>query len=177
MDLRGRLLISAFIVIYFSFVWIWLLPDSVFKEKATLLIGPVLSSLCLEQRWTMFAPEVRNTNVNCTALVSFEDGSSKYYECPRMDLMGVYERFCRQKLNKTFLDGWERPNYRGFHPYLARFVARCNINPQNQPKMISLIMNWGAIPGIDHWVSRKEVPDNTQRDTYFVYKVQPEDLK
>jgi hypothetical protein len=180
-SVRRQVWISLFIAVYFCTVWFWLwsqlTPDAILAQKLKPSMETVLGVSGLMQRWTMFAPTVRDTNVYCSAVVTFADGSTKYYECPRLNLRGLVERSRQQKMNKIFVDGWEYPTFDDYRPYLARFVARCNANASNPPKMVALGMSLSFIPKFDRWVSRADVPDPNLRETLFVYAVKPEDLQ
>lgn len=159
-------------------VAVWLSPDTLVKTVLKPVFSPIMRFFGIDQTWMMFCPIVRDTNFYLNSAITFADGSTKLFEPPRLDLYDdLFRRFCRHRMNKAFHDAWERPTLNYYWPYIAAYIARCNLNPSNQPVLVTLSINYSMIPSIDNWVSRENLPSDAGHATYFVYKVRPEDLK
>lgn len=134
--------------------------------------------LGMVQYWRIFAPDLRPINWHSTALIEFSDGSLKFYEFPWPDKMSLWEAFVRAPDRVFFFEHLANLPDRKMLPSVARFLARANYDPTNQPKTVSFLIYSAkiAVPGKDAWVYRDSPPLHTWRQTYFTYQVLPADL-
>jgi hypothetical protein len=167
------------LVTYFGCILTWLSLEGPFKNALLYFVKPVIGATCIGQSWSVFSPEVRNSNYHETALIYFQDGSVKLYEFPRMEKLDYLKRFRREKFRKMFCDCMPWPPYTQFQSDFAKYVARANTCPDNHPIMVTLVHNWRLMPIADpnHWVNRDNLPEHTHQTPYYIYYVQPEDLK
>jgi hypothetical protein len=93
----------------------------------------------------------------------------------KLDLVG---RFQKEKMRKLFVDHLAWLADEQFLPTVARYVARANLNPDNQPVLVSISKNWARMPPPDeqHWVAREQWPAHGFHDTLCTYKVKEKDL-
>ena len=177
---RGnKLVVCALLFFYFYSVIVWISPEGPFKNALVYPVRPLIAATGIGQSWSVFSPEVRNTNYHETAVIYFQDGSEKLYEFPRMEKLDYLTRFRREKFRKMFCDCMPWPPYTQFMPDFARYVARANTCPGNEPIMVTLVHNWRPMPPADpqHWVNRSDLPEHTIQTPLYVYYVQPEDLR
>jgi hypothetical protein len=172
-----EILLSLCTVVYFCIVAVQFTDNMAIKNVVWPITRPTVMALGLEQNWYMFCPIVRETNFYINSTITFADGSTRLYEAPRLYLQDMWTRTRKQRMNKTFLDAWERPVYSYYWPFVAAYLARCNNNPTNPPVMVALSINFCLIPPIEAPISRDSLHPETIHATYFVYKVRPEDLQ
>jgi hypothetical protein len=172
-----RLLISLFILFYFTSVTIGLLPDSPLRSRVIDWSWMVDSLLGVEQNWQMFCPTVRDLNFHISAIITFADGTSTLWEFPRFDNTSFWFCFTRSRLRKQLNDNLIWDDFASFHPAIARYIARCYVDPKNQPVKVSLAYNWFKVPPIEEAPDRLHLPQHIHRYTFFVYAVRPEDLR
>jgi hypothetical protein len=175
----NKIAVWTLLLTYFFSISVWISPEGPLKNALVYYARPLISATGIGQSWSVFAPEVRNTNYHETALIYFRDGSVKLYEFPRMEKLDYLKRFRREKFRKMFCDCMPWAPYTQFQPDFASFVARCNTNPTNEPVVVTLVHNWRSMPAPDpqHWVNRNDLPEHTNQTPLYVYYVQPEDLR
>jgi len=176
--LKHRISLVLLICAYFFSVLIWISPDGRFKDRMLRFIRPVAVATGICQSWELFCPEPREVNFHETAIINFQDGTAKVYEFPRMQKMDYLERFRREKLRKMFYDCMPWPSFSQFLPDFAKFIARANANPNNEPVLITFVHHTRQMPAPDpnYWIKRDDLPEHIFQTPYFIYKVQPEDL-
>lgn len=131
------------------------------------------------QYWGVFAPNPRNLLYHTTAMITFEDGTTKLYEFPRTQMMSQWEKFCREKQRKLFSDNIPWRDGEQFRPAVARYLALSNANPSNQPVQVTMEMHqsWVTDPDPKNWTYRDRLPEHTETvSPFFVYKVAKRDL-
>lgn len=175
-----RTIISLYLATFFVVVLAWLLPDKVFPEKwkFTQYTWPIMASTGWVQCWSLFSPDVRDTNVHCNAFITFKDGTSKLYEFPRTQKMDLLTKFKREKMRKLFIDNFAWPSGRPFYPSIARFIARANYDKNNPPDTVTMFFQYHDTPPPDpkNWVYRDELPEHTKQGMLLTYKVTAQDL-
>jgi hypothetical protein len=175
---RGHMIfLSAVLGFYFFTVGMWISPEGHFKDAVVPYMRPVTNAFGIGQSWSLFAPEVRTYNAHMTATIQFKDGSTKFYEYPRMEKMDFFGQLKREKLRKLFIDNMPGVGFVEFRPSIAREIAQANNDPNNPPEMVSLAQHWVSTPPPEQWVYRDNFPEHTTHQTLFTYKVRPEDLK
>src|SRR5476651_1259029 len=87
MNKRDQILISVFIIAYFFLVLIDTASDCPLIRYVRQYTRGIEIMLGIEQSWLMFCPNPRDFNFHTYAVITFEDGSTTYYEFPRPDKM------------------------------------------------------------------------------------------
>jgi hypothetical protein len=124
----------------------------------------------LFQSWDMFAPSPKLVNSYLEANIITRDGRIKSWMFPRMEQLGFFLRY-REERYRKFVEVLADEKNAGFRPDVARHLARSFENPANPPEIIMLIQHWSDI-----------TPDSPARanehaQVFFVYRVQPGDLR
>ncbi len=173
--------VYLFVAIYFSIAVITLLPKSPLQSRLIVLVAPLSSAFNLSQNWKLFSPDLRGINFCSHAVIEFADGTTKLYEFPRLEQMGAFEAYRRQKLCKIFQDSMPWPDFSAFWPDVGRFLARANFDPAdtelNAPVQVSLAYNWVPIGDMNHYEKQSALKEPSRSFTFFIYRVKPEDLK
>jgi hypothetical protein len=177
-----RLGVYLFVAVYFSIAVITLLPKSPLQSRLIALVSPLTQAFNLTQNWKLFSPDLREINFCSHAVVEFADGTTKLYEFPRLEQMGTFDAYKRQKLCKLFQDSMPWPDFSVFWPDVGRFIARANFDRSDQsvsnpPVQVSLAYNWVPVSDMDHFEKQSDLKEPNRRFTFFVYRVKPEDLK
>ncbi len=177
MKKRDQILISIFIVAYFFVVGIGLISDCPLRRFIHPFTRRIELVLGIDQSWKMFCPNPRDFNFHPYAVITFQDGSTAYYEFPRPDKMNQLNALMRERLRKHFYDILPWDDFCIFRPSIARYIARCFVDPSNQPSQVSLCYNSEAIGRLPKIIPHNSLPAGTARHTFFVYQVRTEDLK
>lgn len=173
-----KILISCVVVFYFATVAIWNLPTSDLKGSLMNLLRIPVSFFSVAQVWNMFGTGARPWHQFMAANITFADGSTKFYELPRMETMSLSERYRREKLRKIFVDTLPSTDYSEYWPDICVSLARANADPKNEPVLITLFLKVGEIPAPDRnkIAGRGELPRQLHSDTLIVYRVKESDL-
>jgi hypothetical protein len=145
-----------------------------FKEIMMPYVRPLAVFLGLEQSWQVFAPNPRFMNLHNTAVITFQDGSMKMYEYPRMDLIKGWERFQVGDRQRKLFDEWmSEPRGIPYRPFFARNLVKANLNPDNQP-----VFNFIEMGRPDQkLISLVELPPHRNKSVIFVFQIRQSDLK
>lgn len=130
-------------------------------------LEPVIYAFGLKQRWNLFAPDLTRVNQYSTCLITFEDGSLRLYEWPRVDKMSISERFTHQKLRRFVVEFWARPKNKSFWPDSASYFASAYQNQLNPPERIEFIFNYSKIRDFKDYQRRDQLPEHYVKDTVF----------
>ena len=177
MNKRDQILISCFIIVYWTIVLIEVSSNCPLKHFVRQYTRGIEILLGIDQSWRMFCPNPRDYNFHPYALITFADGSTAFYEFPRPDKMNQLDALLRERLRKHFYDILPWDDYKIFRPSVARYIARSFYNPKNQPVRICLCYNDVPLGRIPKIIPRENLPVGTARKTYFIYQVSPEDFK
>jgi hypothetical protein len=139
-----RAFINAFIVLHVYIIVFWGMPASNFRNLAVSLVERYVIKMGLWHSWDMFSPDPLAVNFNVEAHITFEDGSMRIWEFPRMEKLGIWERYQKERYRK-----WrERVRQDAYGPVwddTARFVARLNNTGTNRPAKVVLMRHWGPV--------------------------------
>lgn len=122
------------------------------------------------QYWDMFAPNPSNWDGYADAEITFQDGSKRVWEYPRMAKLPIVEKYFKERYRKFLERGI---NQAMFWPDFAQRVALLNYDdPANPPVSVKLRRNERIIqpPG-------KPQPKDFTRKVYFDYQVDQRRLK
>jgi hypothetical protein len=179
-----RVLINAFIVFHLYIMAIWGLPGSTFRYYFTKPIADYVIWSGLWHSWDMFSPDPLTINFTLQAEITYQNGASKVWTFPRMEKLGYWERYQKERYRK-----WrERVRidiYSAIWDDTARYIARLNDTPTNHPVQVTLIRYWEPIP-VPAMVPRRstfrdyqpmiEEPKYPFKYHFKVYDVKPGDL-
>lgn len=181
---RSRVrLLSLFILLHLYAMVFWGLPRSNFRSLAVSPVEGYVSTIGLWHSWDMFSPDPLAVVVHVQARIRFQDGSSTTWHFPRMEELGLWERFQKERYRKlrerlrldAYANGWDD---------LARHVARLHDTPHNRPVQVILTRLWEPIPPPtrtggrpDDYQPRPARPGPlTNQYDFHRYTVRPEDL-
>ncbi len=176
MSTRDQIIISIFIVSYWFVVLICVSAECPLKTTLRTYTHPVEMLFGIEQSWRMFCPNPRAYSMHVYAIVTFQDGSTTYYELPRLEKMSQLDAFMRERIRKQFDDISPWFEFRMFRPFIARYVARGLYDPDNPPIQVSLNINREPIPLMPYHIPRFPTPRETIRENFFIYKVTARDF-
>jgi hypothetical protein len=165
------------VLCYFLFVILWCCGQTPGLQSILPALRQVMTTAGLKQNWALFGPKTSFTNMHHLAKVRFADGTVKLYEWPRVDNVDLLKKGDYEPYSKLFTDNL--PNNYGvcLRVSVARFVARANINPENQPRLITLIDVVSQIPDAFLFYHKPVLPPHTQIRATYVYQVQEKDLE
>ncbi len=120
-----RWVLNAFIVTHIFAILVWSLPTEMkFKVPVNLFFEPYFSLTGLWQGWDMFAPNPRNLQIRMDVKVTFRDQSEKVWDFPRMETLGFYERFQKERFRKWAHDNVRLDTSSRLWPATADYIAR-----------------------------------------------------
>jgi hypothetical protein len=153
-----RILINLFIVLHLLVMILWGLPGSGFRTSMVRWFEPYVIKSGLWHGWDMFSPNPLSLNFNLEAEIVRKDGTTNYWFFPRMEKLGLFERYQKERHRK-----WrERVRQDAFSMIwddTCRWIAREHWNPTNPPIRISLTRHWSAIPPPVPKVDYQKIPD------------------
>jgi hypothetical protein len=165
--------INVFLIFHLVAIACWCVPSNVLPVVACReLFGPYLRWVGLFQAWDMFAPVPKHRNSYLEAMVVYSDGSTDYWNFPRMEHMSLGERYAKERYRK-FEEVLVDDRYSDLWPDAARFVARQVTTGKKRPEMVMLVVNWSDL--------REDRDGNLtdspwQSHVFYRYRVEPEDF-
>jgi hypothetical protein len=168
-----RWLISAFIAFHLLAVLCWAFPsNSLLVGGVKKLVTPYMLWAGLFQSWDMFAPNPRSLNIYVTAEITYANGQRRVWEFPRMEKLGLVDRYFKERYRKWANDNLRLDENARLWPDAARYIARLNAEPGNPPVEVRLKRSWQQIPGP---TSNMAAPIWFHY-AFFTYRVAPGDL-
>jgi len=170
-----RVALSIFILLHLIAMLCWALPlNSLLVQVLKEQVAPYMLWSGLFQAWDMFAPNPRMANVSVEAEVTFSDGQQRIWPFPRMEQLGLVDRYCKERYRKWANDHLRMDANAGLWPDAARYIARLHTQPGNPPVTVRLVRSWADIPPPTD--STAPLPAHTNRFVFFTYGVEPDDL-
>src|SRR4030095_15430892 len=168
------LVVNVFVAFHVVTIAFWCVPvNSPLIPLFRNLVRPYFIWSGLFQSWDMFAPIPKAANTYVEALVVYKDGSRKTWTFPRMEKLGITEKFFKERYRRL-AENLLRDDTDALLPDAARYIARTNSNPDNHVRLVILIHKWSLIaPRPDG----SYVPEPWQQNVLLGYGVQPEDLQ
>jgi hypothetical protein len=173
-------LVNAFIAFHILCIAGWSVPGP--AQSTTLRSGlEVITQYMLRsglwQGWDMFAPEPLSLELDLIAEVTFADGRQATWVFPRMQEMGLFERYQKERWRK-----WrERVRLDAFSPIwpdTARWIARHFDSPEHPVRSVALVRRWRAIPPpVGPSLAPRAAGTPTHQYRFFVLTISPGDLK
>jgi hypothetical protein len=163
----------VFLIFHLLAIACWCVPSSALPLTVCReLVGPYLCWIGLFQTWDMFAPTPKHRNSYLEAMVVYADGSTDYWNFPRMDRLSLGERYVKERYRK-FEEVLTDDKYSDLWPDAARCVARQVATGKKRPDMVMLILNWSDL-GEDSEGNLTDSP--WQSRVFYRYRVEPEEL-
>ena len=169
-----RIAISAFILFNLFGIVSWCVPlDSPLIVRCREIAGPYLRYFGLFQKWDMFAPDPSKLNNYVGAVITYRDGSSSLWTFPRMENLGWFDEYVKERYRKYANDNLRLDTNQPIWPDAARYIARLNYRPQNPPVAVGLVRYWRFVPP----PGPVETPSGDwSQYMFFHYDVAPGDL-
>jgi hypothetical protein len=169
-----RIAINIFLLFHIVAIASWCLPeDNALVGLCRYMVKPYFVWSGLFQSWDMFAPTPKAANTQVEAVVVYKDGSRKTWAFPRMEQLGLTERYYKERYRK-YEENLHREEVDALLPDAARYIARLNSTPEAPVKTVMLIYKWSFItPRADG----SYVPEPWEQHILLGYGVRPEDLK
>ena len=182
----GRWGISVFILVHIYIMVFWGMPGSQFRAYMTAPVQDYVINSGLWHSWDMFSPDPLSVNYRLHAQVFFQDGALKVWEFPRMEKLGYFERYQKERFRK-WRERVRQDLYSGVWDDTARYIARLHNDSTNRPTRVVLVRQWEGIPplqlkpGSPDYQDYQPMPKNFD-DLKFSYRfkyydVRPEDLR
>lgn len=179
-----RVGINVFLLVHLYIMAVWGLPGSAFRNLLAKPVEKYVIYWGLWHSWDMFSPDPLALNFLVDAQITYQDGSTKIWEFPRMEKLSLARRFQKERYRK-WRERVRQDSYAGVWDDTARFIARLNDTPTNHPVQVVLIRKWDPIPpptvtpGTYYPDDFQPIPDHYDlRYSYRFkfYDVRPEDL-
>jgi hypothetical protein len=129
--------ISAFILFHLFVITVVAIPLKAFSGVKELVM-PYMRWSGLFQSWDMFGPDPVKVNAYVKAVVISRDRHMQVWSFPRMEDLGLGERFRKERYRK-FMEVLPQPQLAPLWPDVATHLARSLNNPADPPDKILLI--------------------------------------
>jgi hypothetical protein len=97
----ARALISAFVAFNLIAIVSWCVPlESPLVSAGRSFSRPYLLWTGLFQKWDMFAPDPSKLNCYVGAQIAFRDGHTALWNFPRMENLGIVEKYFQERYRK-----------------------------------------------------------------------------
>lgn len=168
------LAINAFLLVHLTAIFCWAVPfSSPFFAMCRDLVRPYFQWAGLFQSWDMFSPQPKSANSYVEALVIYQDGNTRNYKLPRMELLNRTDRYVKERYRK-FVENLEDNKNAALWPDAALFIARANNDRPIPVKTVLLIRYWSPIllrPG------GSATPARWDEDVFYARPISAGDLK
>ena len=170
-----RVVISAFLAFHIIAITSWCMPiDSPLRAAFTSVVRPYLLWSGLFQSWNMFAPTPKSVNARIEAAVIYKDGHIRNWKFPRMEQLGLVERYYKERYNK-YVENLADDKNAALWPDAARHLARSNYkDASNPPQIVILAYYWSDIIPPDN---SSHHPQGELGKILYEYDVKPQDLQ
>jgi hypothetical protein len=166
--------ISLFLILNLAAILAWCSPFTNLPVLISrVLARPYLVFTGLFQSWDMFSPAPKRTNSYLEAMLVYPDGTTEYWEYPRMDRLSFRERYVKERYRK-FVEYVFDDKYSDILPDVARYIARQAVaRGSKRPEMVMLIENRSDLV---------QNPDGSFNDlpwqsrVFYRYRLDPEDF-
>jgi hypothetical protein len=172
----ARIAATVFIAFHLFAVITWAVPlDTPLIVQCREAIKGYMLWTGLFQKWDMFAPEPSKLNNYVTATVIYRDGRTSEWAFPRMENLGIVEKYFKERYRKYASDNLRIDTRSGLWPDAARYIARATATASAPPVEVDLVRHWSEVPPP---LRTGEAPPSPWNEfTYFRYQVQPGDLR
>jgi hypothetical protein len=137
----GEAVISGVVTVVVLIGVLWNLPDSPIKRTLTPTLRPIATSIGLEQKWTMYAPEPISALEDMQVRVRMADGEERLWSWHRGDrLIGPFSWYHWQKLKEQVS---REPQSRAG---VARWAVREVTTPAERPVHVQMLLRNEPLP-------------------------------
>ena len=174
-----RVLVNIFIIFHLAAFICWSSPfEWELRNKFVNWITPYMLWSGLWQGWDMFAPDPLSINAHLEALITFRDGTQATWVFPRMDKLGYFERYRKERYRKWASSYVRLDSYSAIWPSTSRYIARQFSHLPNPPIEVELKRYWTAIPPpySSLYQPFTKGPSHSQNYTFYTYLIRQEDL-
>lgn len=173
---RARLAATAFVAFHLFAILLWAVPlDTALIVQCREAIKGYMLWTGLFQKWDMFAPDPSKLNNYVSATVHYRDGHTAEWTFPRMEQLGIVDKYFKERYRKYACDNLRLDTRSGLWPDAARYVARAMMSPGDPPVQVDLVRHWSEVPPPGPHGEAPPAP--WSQYTYFRYPVQPGDLR
>src|SRR3954465_5465996 len=95
-----RVIITLFILFHVYIMATWGLPTSPFRTRLVQKIEDYVIYSGLWHSWDMFSPDPLSLNFRIQAQIIYQNGSTKMWDFPQMEKLGLWERFQKERYRK-----------------------------------------------------------------------------
>lgn len=161
----------------------------VYNDKLKTLLQPYTWPTGFWQSWDMFAPNPSNWEGYVSAVVFYQDGTSRAFHYPRMYDLPLGIKYFKERFRK-FLERAQPTQFAWNYPFFARRIAlEAWKDPGNPPIKVELWRHWYNVPPtvtFDEWLTSLGrgplfPPNPKQPDynhvKYFTYIVPQDELR
>jgi hypothetical protein len=152
-EMRGfwRGIVSAFILFHLIAILCWALPlNFAPMEDVKTLTRPYMVWSGLFQSWDFFAPNPKSANAYIEAAVITQDRHQFLWAFPRMEQLGYFERYRKERYRK-FAEVLPLQRNAMLWPVVAQRIGGFFKNPADPPQSVVLIQFSAPIqPGLEH---------------------------
>lgn len=178
----GLRLLGVLIAAHILAILTWSVPgDAPAVKRIRHFFEPYLLYTGLWQSWDMFSPNPMSINAYLEAELTMANGTKKVWEFPRMEKMGLFDKFRYERYRKWAIDRVRLDAYSGIWPETARYIARLFYDdPAGPPREITLVRHWRTIKDPRQlWIPLGKENELLKEDSYafFHYNVRPEDIQ
>jgi hypothetical protein len=163
----------------------WGLPGSGFRMMMTDPVQDYVIDTGLWHSWDMFSPDPLSVNFSVEAEIIHKNGLSERWEFPRMEKLGMWDRFQMERYRK-WRERVRQDAYSGIWNDTCAYIAReHNTDPNNPPVRVILTRRWlpipppRTLPGKRKLEDFQPIPDHYDLKFSYRFKtfeVQPTDL-
>ena len=164
--------ISAFIVFNVAAIALVLSPPFPMRKELLDPVLPYLYATGLFQGSGVFVPHPHVYNLFLTAEVTFADGSTVIWHCPRMEELNLIERFQKERYRKWSRQNMDTPKPLSWWPETAAYIARITSKGGKRPVQVALIRHRTETPAPGS--SKEPLPID---DVFYIHSVSAEELK
>ncbi|HXS96060.1 MAG TPA: hypothetical protein VN736_15750 [Candidatus Limnocylindrales bacterium] len=171
----ARIVISAFIAFNLFAITCWCVPlDTPLVVACRNMVRPYMLYFGLFQKWDMFAPDPTKLNSYIDAVVTYRDGQTSKWGFPRMEELGIVDKYFEERYRKYMNDNLRLDTNSGLWPDAARYIARANNRAGDPPVLVTLVRHWSIVPPPGPDGEPGYVP--WSQFEFFHYTVAPGDL-
>ena len=181
-----RRTISACLMLLIAFMAIQCIPPKFFLvsalggeplvSKLSSKVTPYAVGIGLFQAWSMFSPNPKRENTYVDAEIMYRNGRKHIWVFPQMQELGYIERYAKERYRKFSNDRLVKKENSAIWPDATRYIARLNADASNPPQIVKLA-NYRCVIPTPPESGELPIPERWEREVFFVYNVQPEDLQ
>lgn len=167
--------ISAFLILHCTLNYCYLFNNHPYINNVNHFFFGYYTFMGLEQAWNVFSPGPRPTNPHLTAIITYQDGSSKLWSYPRMERLDFFTKIPKERYRKFFDDNaaW---NITVLWPDIASYVARINyLDKENPPILVTLTRFSSTILPMEDGLGKPNLPQS-ETQVLGVFAITEKDL-